>query len=148
VNRSTALTLLGLVACVLGCAERAAREIRASDLREASEAIQLNIAAIQRHDVEAYLAQYLDSPDLIVVTPDSLRRGYLFFAEARRASDQWPDTLIAADPTTVWIAPGVVWGAFAYASVVGLDTIRGVSERLVVKTNQGWKIAITGAMER
>jgi len=130
------------------CADQAVREIRSSDLDQAFDAIQLNIAAIQRRDVEAYLSQYLKSPELIVVAPDSLRRGYLLFAEARRASDQWPDTLIASDPTVVWIAPGVVWGAFEYASVVGHDTVRGMSERLVVKTNRGWKIAVTGAMER
>lgn len=108
----------------------------------------MNIAAIQRHDKEAYLAQYLESPDFVVAAPDSLRRGYMLFAEARRASDQWPDTLIAGTPTVVWISPGVVWGAFAYASVVGRDTVRGLSERLLVKTGRGWKIAVTGAMER
>ena len=137
-----------LVPLLSACADRAVRQIRSSDLDQAFDAIQLNVAAIQRHDVEAYLAQYLDSPDLIVAAPDSLRRGYLLFAEARRASDQWPDTLIAGDPTVVWIAPGVVWGAFEYVSVVGSDTVRGLSERLVVKTGRGWKIAVTGAMER
>lgn len=137
-----------LVLLLSGCADRAVRQIRTSDLDQAYEAIQLNIAAIQRQDVEAYLAQYLDSPDFVVAAPDSIRRGFLLFSEARRASDQWPDTLIAGDPAVVWVAPGVVWGAFEYASVVGSDTVRGLSERLVVKTSQGWKIAVTGAMER
>ena len=137
-----------LVLLLSGCADRAVRQIRTSDLDQAYEAIQLNIAAIQRQDVEAYLAQYLDSPDFVVAAPDSIRRGFLLFSEARRASDQWPDTLIAGDPAVVWVAPGVVWGAFEYASVVGSDTVRGLSERLVVKTSQGWRIAVTGAMER
>ena len=137
-----------LALLITGCADRAARRIRASDLDEAYDAIQLNIAAIQRRDAEAYLAQYLDSPDFVVAAPDSLRRGYLLFSEARRASDQWPDSLIAGSPTVVWVAPGVVWGAFEYASVVGRDTAWGLSERLLVKTSAGWKIAVTGAMER
>jgi hypothetical protein len=147
-NRLTLLSLLAPAILLSGCADRAARRIRASDLDQAYDAIQLNVAAIQRRDVEAYLAQYLDSPDFVVVAPDSLRRGYLLFAEARRASDQWPDTLIAGSPNVVWVAPGVVWGAFEYASVVGCDTVWGLSERLLVKTGKGWKIAVTGAMER
>jgi hypothetical protein len=147
-NRLTLLSLLAPAMLLSGCADRAARRIRASDLGQAYDAIQLNIAAIQHRDVEAYLAQYLDSPDFVVVAPDSLRRGYLLFAEARRASDQWPDTLIASSPTVVWVAPGVVWGAFEYASVVGRDTVWGISERLLVKTGKGWRIAATGAMER
>lgn len=142
------LGLLGQAILLNGCADRTARRIRASDLEQAYDAIQLNIAAIQRRDAEAYLAQYLDSPDFVVAAPDSLRQGYLLFAEARRASDQWPDSLIASNPTVVWIAPGVVWGAFEYASVMGRDTAWGLSERLLVKTGEGWKIAVTGAMER
>jgi hypothetical protein len=31
---------------------------------------------------------------------------------------------------------------------VGRDTARGLSERVFVKTPQGWKIAVTGMMER
>lgn len=147
-NRLMLLWLLGPAVLLCGCADRAARRIRASDLEQAYDAIQLNIAAIQRRDAEAYLAQYLDSPDFVVAVPDSLRQGYLLFAEARRASDQWPDSLIAGSPTVVWIAPGVVWGAFEYASVMGRDTVWGLSERLLVKTGDGWKIAVTGAMER
>jgi hypothetical protein len=72
----------------------------------------------------------------------------VFFAEARRASSEWPDTLVAGRPTLVWTAPGVVWAGFPYTSVSGTDTERGWSERLFVKTAGGWKIAITGAMTR
>ena len=147
-SRLTLLALLAPAILFSGCADRAVRQIRASDLDQAYAAIQLNIAAIQRHDVEPYLAQYLDSPDFVLAAPDSLRPGYLLIAEARRASDQWPDTLIASSPTVVWVAPGVVWGAFEYASVVGRDTVWGLSERLLVKTGKGWKIAVTGAMDR
>jgi len=143
-RRSLAISLLFLAACTGPQVEG----VRSRDLEQASLAFERNLEAISRHDVEAYLSQYLDSPDLVVVSEDSLRRGYLLFAEARRASGDWPDTLIARDPTLVWIAPGVVWAAFEYGAVLGADTARGWSERLFVKTGKGWKIAVTGMMQR
>jgi hypothetical protein len=134
---------------VLGaCVGRETDSVRIRDLTEAARALQLNVDAINRHDVEAYLAQYLESPSLIVASADSLRRGYRLFAEARRASSDWPDTLLLGEPTLVWISPGVVWAAFEYRGVLGPDTARGVSERLFVKTPAGWKIAVTGMMEQ
>jgi len=138
------LPLLLLTACTAPRVEG----VRSRDLEQAALALEQNLEAIAGHDVEAYLSQYLDSPDLVVASADSLRRGYLVFAEARRASTDWPDTLIVGDPTLVWIAPGVVWAAFEYRGVVGSDTARGWSERLFVKTGNGWKIAVTGMMER
>jgi hypothetical protein len=137
-----------VVAVSTACAGQRVESVRSADLEGALEAIELNIAAIQRHDTEAYLTQYLSSPELVIAGADSLRRGYMLFAEARRASDQWPESLITETPTLVWIAPGVVWGGFAYVSVVGPDTTRGVTERLLLKTTGGWKIAVTGSMER
>ncbi len=139
---------LVLACCLASCVDERVRQLRSSELSQAADAIALNIAAIQRGDVEAYLAGYLDSPDLIIAGADSLRRGYFLFAEARRASAEWPDVLVAGEPTLVWIAPGVVWGAFEFTAVVGIDTARGWSERLVVKTPEGWKIAVTGTMQR
>lgn len=130
------------------CVGRDIEDIRVHDLEEAFEAFRTNIAAIQRRDVEGYLAHYLDSPELVIAAADSLRRGFFLFAEARRASDEWPDTLFTGDPQLVWVAPGVVWGAFEFTSVVGGDTTRGLSERLFVKTGGGWKIAVTGTMEQ
>lgn len=122
--------------------------VRNDDLDGARRALALNLVAIQRHDVEAYLAQYEESPDLAVLDADSLHLGYVIFAEARRASDDWPDTLISGKPTLLWIAPGVVWAAFPYTSVTAGDTSSGWSERLFLKTVGGWKIAMTGAMTR
>jgi len=144
--RAFACLLLGVT--VAGCVERETRRVRATDVEEATRALERNIAAIQQRDTEAYLDQYLDSPELVVASADSLRRGYMLFAEARRASDDWPDTLIVGAPTVVWIAPGVVWGAFEFAAVVNQDTAHGWSERIFLKTPRGWKIAVTGMMQR
>lgn len=138
------LCFLPLVACGAPDAE----QLRGADLREAQEALQLNIAAIQRHDTEAYLSQYLDSPEFTIVTSDSLVRGFFLFSEWRRASTEWPDTLIARRPTLVWLGPGVVWAGFQYTTVIAGDTLRGVSERLFSKTGDGWKIVVTGTNER
>jgi hypothetical protein len=137
-----------LIVLLSGCVDQQVRQQRATDLDEATRALERNLQAIQRRDVETYLDQYLESPDLVVASADSLRRGYMVFAEARRASGDWPDTLITGDPTAIWIAPGVVWTAFEYAAVVTGDTVRGWSERLFVKTPRGWKIAVTGMMQR
>ncbi len=144
--RHTLLSICLVVATA--CVGRDIEDIKVHDLEEALEAFRTNIAAIQRRDVEGYLAHYLDSPELVIAAADSLRRGFFLFAEARRASDEWPDTLFTGEPQLVWVAPGVVWGAFEFTSVVGSDTTRGLSERLFLKTGGGWKIAVTGAMER
>lgn len=135
----------GLV--IAACGGPDTERLRSEDLEGAALALELNIAAIQRHDTEAYLAQYVDSPELVIAAADSVRRDYFLFAEWRRASDEWPDTLVVERPTLVWIGPGVVWAAFQFTSVVGGDTVRGVSERVFVETPRGWKIAVTGTLE-
>ncbi len=122
--------------------------LKEQDLEGAYEAFRSNIAAIHRRDTEAYLAHYLESPELVVASADSLRRGFVLFAEARRASEDWPDTLIAGRPVLVWIGPGVVWGAYEYTAVQGGDTARGWSDRVFVKTGGGWKIVVTGTRQR
>ncbi len=140
--------LISSLVFATACVGREIEDIKVHDLEEAFEAFRTNIVAIQRRDVEGYLAHYLDSPELVIAAADSLRRGFFLFAEARRASDEWPDTLFTGEPQLVWVAPGVVWGAFEFTSVVGSDTTRGLSERLFLKTGGGWKIVVTGAMER
>ncbi len=147
-QRMHRIFLISSLVFATACVGREIEDIKVHDLEEAFEAFRTNIVAIQRRDVEGYLAHYLDSPELVIAAADSLRRGFFLFAEARRASDEWPDTLFTGEPQLVWVAPGVVWGAFEFTSVVGSDTTRGLSERLFLKTGGGWKIVVTGAMER
>jgi hypothetical protein len=141
---------LSTVALLAGssCASPDLERLSARDLSEAAEALEANLGAIRGRNAEAYLAHYLDSPELVVATPEGVRRGFRPFAEARRASGEWPDTLIAGQPAWVWLAPGVVWGAFEYLAVQDGDTALGLSERVFVKTGDGWRIAVTGSMER
>ena len=140
---------IGAIALVsVACGAPEIDRIRTRDIAEATTALETNLAAIRRRDSEAYLAHYIDSPDLVIASADSLRRGFLFFAEARRADPTWPDALETGPPTMVWLAPGVVWAGFQFTAVIGLDTTWGVSERVFVKTPSGWKISITGSMEQ
>ena len=144
--RYTVAALCSLAA--VACSGPRAEMLKEQDLEGAYEAFRSNIAAIHRRDTEAYLAHYLESPELVVASADSLRRGFVLFAEARRASEDWPDTLIAGRPVLVWLGPGVVWGAYEYTVVQGGDTARGWSDRVFVKTGGGWKIAVTGTRQR
>jgi hypothetical protein len=139
-----------LVAAVLlvACGTPNVEAVRQSDLEGALGAFRGNIAAIHHRDVEAYLSHYLDSPELIVAGADTIQRGFTRFAEARRGNNAWPDTLIAGDPTLVWIAPGVVYGVYPYTVVERGDTSRGWSERVLVKTGGTWKVAVTSRIDR
>ncbi len=139
---------IGLLVVMMGCNRPNLEGMRAQDLTGALAALESNLAAIHHRDADAYLSHYLESPELVIAQADGIRRGFLLFAEARRADNRWPDTLITAAPTVVWVAPGVVWAGFSYTVVESGDTARGVSERLFVKTEQGWKITVTGSMEQ
>jgi len=142
-NRSlVAVALLGVAAC--GGPDLDA--MRADDLAGAEAAFLQNIAAINGHDAEAYLAGYLNTDEFVALSPDGLMRGFAPLAAARRESGAWPDTLIAARPQLTWLAPGVVWGAYQYVAVQEGESAEGWSERVFVKTADGWKIAVTGVI--
>ena len=145
--RGKSVGIIGLAVAV-ACGGPDVERIRGRDVAEVAVALETNLSAIRRGDAEAYLAHYLESPDLVIASADSLMRGFLFFAEARRADPTWPDRLDTNPPTFVWLAPGVVWAGFQFRAVIGPDTTWGVSERVFVKTADGWKITITGSMER
>lgn len=135
--------------CLLAaCGQPNVEAIRASDLEGALHAFHGNIAAIHQRDTEAYLSHYLDSPELVIAGGDTVRRGFMAFAGARRGNNAWPDTLIAGEPTLVWLAPGVVYGVYPYTVVEQGDSTRGWSERVLVKTGGGWKVAVTSRIDR
>ena len=137
-----------LAGAAAACGRPDVAAIRQSDLAGAEQAFRANVAAIHQRDAEAYLGHYLDSPDLMVVSGDTVQRGYMPFAEARRGDNAWPDTLIAGEPILDWLAPGVVYGVYPYTVVERGDTSRGWSERVLVKTAGGWKVAVTSRIDR
>jgi imidazolonepropionase-like amidohydrolase len=107
------------------------------------DAFRANIAAIHVRDRAAYLSSYLQSTDFARVGPAGLSLGFESFA--RGAGESWPDTLVATHMEIVPITPDVAYGAYRYRVVTGGTSDRGVSERVFVRTQDGWKVAVTTA---
>jgi len=107
------------------------------------DAFRGNIAAIHARNRAAYLSHYLHTPALGRVGPDGLRQGYDSFAAGVGAA--WPDTLVATHFRIVPVTPDVAYGVYRYRVVDSSGSVRGVSERVFVRTPQGWKVAVTTA---
>ena len=115
----------------------------ASDTVEARRLFEENIDAIHKRDRARYLATYLHSNTLGRNGPAGLELGYANWS-ARRDST-WPDTLIARNLRVLPITPGVVYGTYCYTVTQKDTTSTGVSERIFIKTREGWRIAVTTA---
>jgi hypothetical protein len=148
---SMGLTRSGLVALLTaaGCAlnppvgNNSAAVVALSDTVEARRVFVENIDAIHKRDRSRYLATYLHSDALARNGPGGLELGYETWS-ARRDST-WPDTLVARNLRVHPIAPGVVYGTYCYTVTQKDTTSSGVSERVFVRTSEGWKIAVTTA---
>jgi imidazolonepropionase-like amidohydrolase len=114
-----------------------------SDTAEVRRIFEENVRAIHQRDRARYLELYLPSPDLARNGPGGLDLGYALW-QARRDST-WPDTLIARDLRVVPVAPGVVYGTYHYRVTQGGATSEGISERVFVRTPDGWRIAVSTA---
>lgn len=136
------LSLVALAACVAPSTVASPGAV-AADTVEARALFEANIGAIHERNREAYLATYAHTPTLARNGPTGLELGYDGW-NARRDST-WPDTLIARNLKVVPIRPGVVYGTYCYTVTQNGTTTSGVSERLFVKTEEGWKIAVTTA---
>lgn len=115
----------------------------ASDTVEARQLFEQNIDAIHKRDRERYLATYLHTQALARNGPAGLELGYEGWS-ARRDST-WPDTLVARNLRVHSIAPGVVYGTYCYTVTQKDTTSSGVSERVFIKTAEGWRIGVTTA---
>jgi hypothetical protein len=120
-----------------------ARATTWSDTVEARQLFEENIDAIHKRDRARYLATYLHTSSLARNGPTGLELGYENWS-ARRDST-WPDTLIARNLRVTSVASGVVYGTYCYTVTQKDTTSSGVSERVFVKTPEGWKIAVTTA---
>jgi imidazolonepropionase-like amidohydrolase len=132
---------------VFTCSTLAADEAAglADDLDEARALFEQNIAAIKEKNREKYLSLYLDSERLVRTGPAGFVTGYESFA--RGAGGAWPDTIDATEMRLTPIRPGLVYGSYRYRVRYGAVENIGVSERLFVETPDGWKIALTGAID-
>jgi ketosteroid isomerase-like protein len=115
----------------------------ASDTVEARRLFEENIDAIHKRDRARYVATYLHTDGLARNGPGGLELGYEGWS-ARRDST-WPDTLRATNLRVHPVAPGVVYGTYCYTVTQKDTTSSGVSERVFVKTPEGWRIAVTTA---
>jgi hypothetical protein len=129
------------------CAPAAPRTVDSalypSDTIEARRLFEENIDAIHKHDRARYLATYLHTESLGRNGPAGLELGYENWS-ARRDST-WPDTLIAKNLRVLSISRGVVYGSYCYTVTQKDTTSSGVSERVFVRTPDGWRIAVTTA---
>lgn len=117
----------------------------ASDLKAARAVFQANLDAIRHHDRDAYLSYYLHSDRLVRGGPTGYTTGYDDFA--KQAGSGWPDEFDASDLHLTEVQPGVVYGTYRYRVRYAADEHSGISERLFVNTPDGWKIAVTGAID-
>ena len=116
----------------------------ADDLTAARKVFEENIAAIRNKDRDKYVSLYLHSERLIRVGPTGFVTGFEEFAKG--AGGNWPDTIEATEMRLTPLAPGMVYGTYRYRVRYGANEITGISERIFVETPQGWKIALTGAI--
>ena len=120
-----------------------AREGVTDDTLAARALFEENIDAIHKRDRARYLATYLQSATLGRNGPGGLELGYNGWAATRDST--WPDTLVARNLRVLPISRGVVYGTYCYSVTEHDTTSSGVSERIFVKTPEGWRIAVTTA---
>lgn len=114
-----------------------------TDILEARRVFEANIDAIHKRDRARYLSYYLQTDRLARNGPAGLDLGFADWS-ARRDST-WPDTLVARDLRVVPITAGVVYGSYHYRVTQAGTTSEGISERVLVKTPAGWRIAVSTA---
>lgn len=114
-----------------------------SDLAAARQVFMVNLDAIQRRDRPAYLNTYLNSPYLAVTGAQGFTLGYVPFAA--QSNSGWPDHFEGLDLRLTPIRAGMVYGTYRYRVRYGATEQAGISERLFVETQQGWRIAMTSA---
>jgi len=115
------------------------------DVAAARAVFEANIKAIRERNRDAYLSYYLHAPSLVRGGPEGFDTGFDSFAKGVGA--QWPDLIEANDIHLTPLQPGVVYGTYRYRVRYGSDEHSGISERLFVSTPDGWKIAVTGAID-
>ncbi len=117
----------------------------AGDLKAARAVFLANIDAIRARDKTRYLSCYLHDSHLARGGPEGFTTGFDDFG--KQVGDKWPDLIEANDIHLVRVKPGVVYGTYRYRVRFGDDEHQGISERLFVETKDGWRIAVTGAID-
>jgi len=133
---------IGIIALMLLASSAFAQS---DDIAGARAIFEANLNAIRQKDRDAYLACYLHSPALVRGGATGFTTGYDDFAKARAP---WPVSFNASDLHLTPLQPGIVYGTYRYrVRYAEGDEHSGVSERLFMKTPDGWRIAVTGAVD-
>jgi imidazolonepropionase-like amidohydrolase len=115
----------------------------AADVEAARALFRRNLDAIRRHDRTAYLACYWHSERLARTGPT----GFIatFDSLERATDDEWPEVFEASDLRVTPVQDGLVYGTYRYRVRFSGQESSGISERLFVRTADGWRIAVTTA---
>jgi len=116
-----------------------------ADIAAARAVFDANITAIRQRDRDKYLSLYLHDPRLVRTGPTGFTTG--FEEHAKHAGDRWPDEIESSDVHLTSIQPGLVYGTYRYRVRYGAEEHAGISERMFLKTVDGWKIGLTGAID-
>jgi hypothetical protein len=135
-----------LATLVLAAVARAAvaQPAPAADLEAARALFRRNLDAIRRHDLEAYFACYWRSDRMARTGPTGFIASYDSLLGSV-APDQWPEVFEASDLRVTPLQDGLVYGTYRYRVRFSGTETSGISERLFVRTVDGWRIAITTA---
>lgn len=117
----------------------------ASDLDDARALFERNLHAIRDRDAEAYLACYRDDGALVRTGFAGADVGFEEWAASVRADDDWPDSIEAFEVEVFPVTDGVVYGKYRYRVRYGDDVQEGISERVFLRTEKGWRIAVSTA---
>ena len=142
----SARAFLAVIVCGCYPAGNPASVVSASASEDSIAALRLfeeNIDAIHKRDRARYLATYFQGPTLARNGPGGLQLG--FEGWSARRDTTWPDTLRASNLKVVPLRPGVVYGTYCYTVTQKDTTTSGVSEQVFIKTDAGWRIAVTSA---
>ncbi|HZI64369.1 MAG TPA: hypothetical protein VFE44_06285, partial [Thermoanaerobaculia bacterium] len=107
---ATALVLAAAALATTAAAPSSASE--SEDLAAARALFERNLDSIRRRDRDAYLACYLQSPQLVRTGPQGFSLGY--DEVARTTGEDWPDVFDAQDLRLTWLGPGWVYGTYRY----------------------------------
>src|SRR5437660_54571 len=116
-----------------------------SDVAAARKVFEANLDAIREKNMDKYLSYYWHTNELVRGGPTGFATGWEEFNKAR---GPFPAEFEASDIHLTPLRPGLVYGTYRYrVRYAAGDEHSGISERLFVDTPQGWKIAVTGAVD-
>ena len=144
VKVAAAVGLLTLAASPLS-GQRTPHAGAARDSAEALAVFRENIDAIHKRDHPRYLRTYLQAPGLTLGGLRGMQRGWMEWPARTDTAPAWPDTLIANEMRVAPMTPGVVYGMYRYRGIVKGKASVGISERVFVKTQRGWKISYSAS---